>query len=123
MPDLKLIQNPHTAVSTTVWSVDGEVIGTFYNENRIEVSYNELSPYLVKALVATEDKRFYDHSGIDCAFVPRVYPYRLDGTRCRGGKGTLTQQLAKNLFHQDFGKTGKLSRLKQVERMDFGGKN
>jgi len=113
MPDLEAIQNPHTAVSTTVWSVDGEVLGTFYNENRIEVSYNELSPYLVKALVATEDKRFYDHSGIDLKGLFRVFIRTGLMGQDAGGGSTLTQQLAKNLFHQDFGKTGKLSRLKQ----------
>ena len=72
MPDLEAIQNPHTAISSTVWSADGEVLGSFFNENRIEVSYEELSLYLVKGLVATEDKRFYEHSGIDLMGLFRV---------------------------------------------------
>ena len=58
MPDLEAIQNPNNAVSTTIYSADYEVLGSYYNENRIEISYDELSPYLLKSLVATEDKRF-----------------------------------------------------------------
>lgn len=113
MPDLEKIQNPRSAVSTTIYSSDFEVLGSYYTENRIEVSYDELSPYLVQGLVATEDKRFYAHSGIDLkglfraitlAFVPGM-----DG----GGGSTLTQQLAKNLFHQDFGHAGLFKRLSQ----------
>lgn len=113
MPDLEAIQNPNNAVSTTIYSADYEVLGSYYNENRIEISYDELSPYLVKGLVATEDKRFYSHSGIDLkglfraivlAFVPGM-----DG----GGGSTLTQQLAKNLFHQNFEKAGAFTRLAQ----------
>jgi penicillin-binding protein 1A len=65
MPDLEAIQNPNNDVSTTVYSADAEVLGSYYSENRIEVGYEDLSPYLVKGLVATEDKRFYEHSGID----------------------------------------------------------
>ncbi len=113
MPDLEAIQNPNSAVSTTIYSEDYEVLGSYYTENRIEISYDELSPYLVQGLVATEDKRFYSHSGIDLkglfraivlAFVPGM-----DG----GGGSTLTQQLAKNLFHQDFQKAGLGKRLSQ----------
>ena len=110
MPDLEAIQNPNNAVSTTIYSADYETLGSYYNENRIEISYDELSPYLVKGLVATEDKRFYNHSGIDLiglfraitlAFVPGM-----DG----GGGSTLTQQLAKNLFHSDFEHAGVFTR-------------
>ena len=113
MPDLEAIQNPNNAVSTTIYSADYETLGSYYNENRIEISYDELSPYLVKGLVATEDKRFYNHSGIDLiglfraitlAFVPGM-----DG----GGGSTLTQQLAKNLFHSDFEHAGVFTRLSQ----------
>jgi penicillin-binding protein 1A len=112
MPDLEAIQNPNNDVSTTVYSADGEVLGNYYSENRIEVGYEDLSPYLVKGLVATEDKRFYDHSGIDMTglFAAVIGPLvRHD----RGGASTITQQLAKNLFHQNFHKAGRIQRAKQ----------
>jgi len=113
MPDLEKIQNPRSAITTTIYSADYETIGSYFTENRIEVSYNELSPYLVKALVATEDKRFYDHSGIDLKGLFRaVVRTGLLGQE-GGGGSTLTQQLAKNLFHEDFMRTGKLQRLAQ----------
>lgn len=112
MPDLEAIQNPNNDVSTTVYSADGEVLGSYYNENRIEIAYDDLSPYLVKALVATEDKRFYEHSGIDMKGLFAAILGPLLG-RDRGGASTITQQLAKNLFHQDFYKTSRIQRSKQ----------
>lgn len=113
MPDLEAIQNPNNSVSTSIYSADMEVLGSYYNENRIESSFDELSPYLVKGLVATEDKRFYSHSGIDLQSLFRaivlVFIPGADG----GGGSTLTQQLAKNLFHQNFEKSGTFTRLAQ----------
>ncbi len=113
MPDLEAIQNPNSAVSTTIYSDDYEVLGSYYNENRIEVSYDELSPYLVKGLVATEDKRFYSHSGIDLKSLFRAVTLAFVPGQDGGGGSTLTQQLAKNLFHQNFEKAGALKRLSQ----------
>ena len=106
MPDLDAIQNPNSAVSTTIYSADFEVLGSYYTENRIEVSYDELSPYLVKGLVATEDKRFYDHSGIDLKGLFRAITLAFVPGQDGGGGSTLTQQLAKNLFHSDFQHAG-----------------
>ena len=113
MPDLEAIQNPNNAVSTTVYSADLEVLGSYYNENRIEISYDQLSPYLVKGLVATEDKRFYEHSGIDIKglFAAIIVPIFTGNDR--GGASTITQQVAKNLFHQNFNTAGRLGRAKQ----------
>ena len=67
MPPVEDLQNPINRFATQIYSADGKVIGTwnFNRENRICVSYNDISPYLVQALVATEDVRFYDHSGVD----------------------------------------------------------
>ncbi len=115
MPDLDAIQNPRNEISTTIYSTDQEVLGSFYTENRIEVSYEDLSPYLVQGLVATEDKRFYDHSGIDLpglfsAMVHAALPGK------RGGASTITQQLARNLFHDDFAKAGRVRRVTQKLR-------
>jgi penicillin-binding protein 1A len=113
MPDLDAIQNPNNSVSTTIYSSDYETLGSYYTQNRIEISYNELSPYLVKGLVATEDKRFYDHSGIDLKGLFRAVVLTGILRRKEGGGSTLTQQLAKILFHQDFERAGILHRTIQ----------
>ncbi len=113
MPNLEEIQNPNNDVSTTVYSADGEVLGSYYNENRIEVGYDDLSPFLVKGLVSTEDKRFYEHSGIDMTGLFGAVLRPLLTGQDRGGASTITQQLAKNLFHQDFHRAGRLTRAKQ----------
>jgi penicillin-binding protein 1A len=89
------------------------VLGSYYTENRIEISYDDLSPYLVKGLVATEDKRFYEHSGIDLKGLFRAIVMTGILRRDEGGGSTLTQQLAKNLFHQDFEKAGRIKRITQ----------
>ena len=67
MPDIEDLQNPINRFATQVYSSDGKVIGTWNlnKENRIVIPYKKMSPYLVQALVATEDERFYEHSGID----------------------------------------------------------
>jgi penicillin-binding protein 1A len=113
MPDLEAIQNPSNAQTTTIFSADLEVLGYYYTENRIEVEYKELSPYLIKALVATEDKRFYSHSGIDLKSLFRAVILTGFLRQNEGGGSTLTQQLAKNLFHNDFSRAGRLERMSQ----------
>ena len=67
MPDMEDLQNPISRFATQIYSTDGKVIGTWNinKSNRIPVPYSKLSPHLVHALVATEDERFYEHSGID----------------------------------------------------------
>ena len=95
MPSFDELENPDSNVATEIISSDGLVIGKFYKENRTPVKYEELPEHLVKALVATEDERFYDHSGIDAKGTLRAV-VRLGKD---GGASTLTQQLAKNLFH------------------------
>lgn len=101
MPPIEDLQNPISRFATQIISADGKVIGTWnYNrENRIMVDYNKLSPNLVKALVATEDVRFYDHSGIDFIALSRAVVKRgFMGQKSAGGGSTITQQLAKQLF-------------------------
>ena len=103
MPDLEELQNPISRSATQVFSADGKVIGTWnYNrENRILVSYNNLSPHLVKALVATEDERFYLHSGIDFIALGRAIVKRgIMRQTSAGGGSTITQQLAKQLYSE-----------------------
>ena len=102
MPDIEDLQNPINRFATQIYSSDGKVLGTWnYNkENRILIPYNKISPYLVKALVATEDERFYEHSGIDFIALGRAIVKRgLLGHASAGGGSTITQQLAKGSFY------------------------
>lgn len=99
LPSFEELENPKSNLATEVYSDDGRVIGMFYVQNRSYVDYEELSPALVAALVATEDARFYSHSGIDFISLARVAIKTLAfGNRSQGGGSTITQQLAKNLF-------------------------
>ena len=101
MPPVEDLQNPINRFATQVYSADGKLMGTWnYNkENRICVDYDQLSPFLVKALVATEDVRFYDHSGIDFKALARAVIKRgILGNKNAGGGSTITQQLAKQLY-------------------------
>ena len=101
MPPIEELQNPINRYATQVISADGKVMGTWnYNrENRIMVDYTQLAPSLVQALVATEDVRFYDHSGIDFKALGRAVVKRgIMGQKSAGGGSTITQQLAKQLY-------------------------
>lgn len=103
MPDIEDLQNPISKYASQVYSADGKLIGTYNQnrDNRIHVDYDKLSPYLVKALVATEDERFYEHSGIDFIALARAVVKRgLLGQASAGGGSTITQQLAKQLYSQ-----------------------
>ena len=103
MPPIEDLQNPISRFATQVLSADGKVMGTWnYNrENRIMVDYTQLSPSLVQALVATEDVRFYDHSGIDFYALGRAVVKRgIMGQKSAGGGSTITQQLAKQLYSE-----------------------
>ena len=108
MPSFEDLENPESNLATEVISSDGVTIGKFYNENRTPIKYEDLPQSLVKALVATEDERFYKHSGIDARrTLGAVLKLGSDG-----GASTLTQQLAKLLFHGE-GSTFKLFRVIQ----------
>ena len=108
MPSFEDLENPESNLATEVISSDGVTIGKFYNENRTPIKYEDLPQSLVKALVATEDERFYEHSGIDAK---RTLGAALK-LGANGGASTLTQQLAKLLFHGE-GSTFKLFRVIQ----------
>ena len=101
MPDIEDLQNPINRFATQVYSSDGKVIGTWNlnKENRIVIPYKKMSPYLVQALVATEDERFYEHFGIDFRALGRAIIKRgILGQANAGGGSTITQQLAKQLY-------------------------
>lgn len=97
MPSFKELENPESNLASEVISSDGEILGTFFIENRSNVDYRDISPDLINALVSIEDVRFEKHSGIDQRALIRVAFGVLTGSN-KGGGSTLTQQLAKNLF-------------------------
>ncbi|MEI8052672.1 MAG: transglycosylase domain-containing protein [Bacteroidota bacterium] len=99
MPSVQQLENPEADLASEIISADGVLMGKYYSENRSEVKYNEISPNAVHALIATEDERFYDHSGIDLQALGRVV--FTAGTQ--GGGSTLTQQLAKMILGQGRG--------------------
>ncbi|MBR6438548.1 MAG: PBP1A family penicillin-binding protein [Bacteroidales bacterium] len=98
MPTFEELENPETNLATEIISADGKILGTYYIENRSNVSYSDISPYLINALIAIEDVRFYEHSGIDKRALFRVAKGVMTGNSDQGGGSTITQQLAKNLF-------------------------
>lgn len=109
MPDHTALENPRTNLATEIMSADGITLGKFYYEdNRTPVGYNELPEHLVNALIATEDIRFYDHAGIDAKGTLRALLKLGKG----GGASTISQQLAKQLFHGE-GSKNTLGRITQ----------
>lgn len=99
LPSLQQLENPRSELATQVLAYNGELLGVYAAENRIPITYDSLSPYLVKALVATEDKRYYEHAGVDFEALGRVLVKTvLLQDRSSGGASTITQQLAKLLF-------------------------
>ncbi len=100
MPSFEELENPNTNLASEIYSADGVVLGTFHIENRSNIHFKDLPPDLVNALLAIEDIRFTDHSGIDFRALFRVAWGVMTGNS-KGGGSTLTQQLAKNLFPRD----------------------
>ncbi|MGI6233515.1 MAG: transglycosylase domain-containing protein [Prevotella sp.] len=117
-PDIDNLQNPINKSASQIYSADGKVLGTWNADkaNRIPISYNKLSPYLVQALVATEDVRFYDHSGIDFIALGRAIVKRgIMGQTSAGGGSTITQQLAKQLYSDPAKSTAQRLLQKPIE--------
>ena len=102
MPKFEDLENPKSNLASEVISADQQLLGKYFIENRSNVHYQELSPYLINALIATEDARFMEHSGVDTRSLFRVLGKTIIGRqRNSGGGSTITQQLAKNLFHRE----------------------
>lgn len=97
MPSFEELENPQSNLASEIISADQQILGTYYIENRSNVTYSEISPHLIRALLATEDIRFSRHAGIDFKANLRV-AYGLLTGQDMGGGSTITQQLAKNLF-------------------------
>jgi penicillin-binding protein 1A len=96
LPDLRTLENPRSELASEMFSADGQPMGKYFRENRSPVTYSELPANLVNALLATEDVRFADHSGIDFKGTFAILYYKLTGQK--RGSSTISQQLAKNLF-------------------------
>jgi len=97
LPSFEELENPQQNLATEIYASDGVLLGKFFYENRSPVTYDQLSPHLVNALVSTEDERFREHSGIDAKSLARAIAGALTG-RSAGGGSTITQQLSKMLF-------------------------
>ncbi len=98
LPPFELLENPRVDLSTVAYTADGRELARYHRQNRTWVSLDQISPYVVQALVATEDHRFYKHWGIDL-FRTMTIPYHLLRGR-RQGSSTITMQLARNLYAQ-----------------------
>jgi len=101
IPSFDQLENPRSNLASEIYSSDQKLLGKFYIENRTNVEYQQLSPYLIQALIATEDVRFEKHSGVDARGLFRVVVKTIfGGNESSGGGSTITQQLAKNLFER-----------------------
>jgi penicillin-binding protein 1A len=94
MPTLSELENPSASLSSEVIATDGSILGRYFVQDRSNSEYKDISPYVFNALLATEDERFFEHSGIDGRALLRVAIF----LGKKGGGSTITQQLAKNLF-------------------------
>jgi penicillin-binding protein 1A len=112
IPSFRDLEDPKSALASEVLANNGEVLGRYYVENRVPVTFDELSPWLEKALVSTEDERFYNHCGIDARAVGRVvFRTILMRDQSAGGGSTITQQLAKMLYSdRNFEGMGKIEK-------------
>jgi len=98
LPTFEELENPKSNIATEVYSSDGQLLGNYFRENRSNVLYKDLSPNLINALIATEDVRFKQHSGVDFRGLGRVLVRTIILRQRTGGGSTISQQLAKNLF-------------------------
>ena len=114
MPDLEDIENPTASLASQAYAQDGTLMGKYYIEDRINVEYKDISKFAVDALVATEDKRFYEHSGIDGLSLLRAFMY----LGSEGGASTITMQTAKNLFTENWSTKNFL--LRSIQKLKEG---
>jgi len=99
IPDYALLENPVSNQASTVFAENEKILGTFFIDNRSNIAYHELSDNIINALVATEDERYFKHSGVDGWGLIRAIAGQVIGQN-RGGGSTITQQLAKMMFHE-----------------------
>jgi penicillin-binding protein 1A len=111
MPDFEELENPQSNLASTIFTGDGKVMGKYFRENRTNVKYHQISPYLIQALIATEDERFHQHAGVDLQATGRVMKGLVQRNSSQGGGSTISQQLAKMLFPRE-----KMSKWELVKR-------
>ncbi|MGI2298485.1 transglycosylase domain-containing protein [Candidatus Cardinium hertigii] len=99
MPSTELLENPQSELASELYAVDGVLLGKYFRNNRSSVTYEEISPNMIHALIASEDYRFEKHAGIDLRGLLRAFFLSIVLQQNKGGGSTLTQQLAKNLFN------------------------
>lgn len=99
MPSMQELENPNSALASDVYAADGELIARYYVQDRSTSKYADISPNIINALLATEDERFFEHSGIDPIATVAIPFYVISGKK--RGSSTITQQLAKNLFPRE----------------------
>src|ERR1035437_8543297 len=101
LPDTEALQNPKTNLATEIYSCNNKVLGKYFSENRTNVKFKGISPNVINALIATEDARFFQHSGVDIRALGRVIYGAIHRSSSSGGGSTITQQLAKLLFPRE----------------------
>ncbi|MDP2175973.1 MAG: transglycosylase domain-containing protein [Bacteroidota bacterium] len=99
MPDIEELENPKSSLASELYSEDGVMLGQYFIQKRSNIAHKDIAPSMFDALISTEDERFFTHSGIDAKRLIGA----LIGLGAKGGASTITQQLAKNLFHYDDG--------------------
>lgn len=121
LPTFEELENPNLSFATTVLAEDGRELGRYYVQNRVPVTYEELSPHLINALIATEDHRYRRHAGIDFEALARVATKTVIlQKRESGGGSTITQQLAKLLFPRpNLSGKGKIGRMLTLANSKF----
>ncbi len=110
MPSFTELENPNSSLATEIISTDGVILGRYYLQNRSNITYDNLNANVKNALLATEDVRFFEHTGVDLRALMRVVKGVATGNS-QGGGSTVTQQLAKNLFPRE-----RLSKVQLVAR-------
>ena len=118
LPPIEELENPKNKFATIVYSSDSVELGRFSQakENRVYINYNQLSPYLVQALISTEDARFADHSGIDIKAIFRaIFKTVIMQQQSAGGGSTITQQLAKQLYSPESNSLWERAMKKPIE--------
>ncbi len=98
LPSLEDLENPKPQLASKVFSADGELIGQYFIENRIETNFKKIPDHLIKALIATEDRKFFNHWGVDVTRFFKAMVKNLFSLSLKEGASTLTQQLARNLY-------------------------
>jgi penicillin-binding protein 1A len=119
LPTFEDLENPKNNLASEVYSSDSVLLGKLYIENRTFVQFEDLSPNIINSLLATEDIRFRNHSGIDARGLGRVLFRTILSGQNTGGGSTITQQLAKNLFERDVRGKNKIARLYRLFIVKF----